>query len=134
MECQDEENNYLKKHGGKIYDSTINTLKKLNKLGYNLYIVSNCQDGYIEAFLNFYKLNNIFKDYECSGRTGKDKQYNIKLVLQRNDINNAVYIGDTYKDYISANNNNIDFIWAKYGFGKIEEKVNYINDISELIK
>ena len=39
-----------------------------------LYIVSNCQDGYIQSFLEYYKLDNIFLDYECYGKTGKIKE------------------------------------------------------------
>ena len=42
--------------------------------------------------------------------------------------------GDTEKDYISATNNKIDFIWAKYGFGKCNDTVKNINDIYELIE
>lgn len=133
-ECQKEENIYLEKNGGKLYNNTLSTLKKLVDLNYKLYIVSNCQDGYIEAFLNYYKIYDLFNDFECSGRTGKNKEYNINLVLKRNNIKEAVYVGDTYMDYLSAKNNEINFIWAKYGFGKIAEEVNYINDISELIK
>lgn len=134
LECQKEENRYLEKNGGTLYNNTLSTLKKLVDFKYKLYIVSNCQDGYIESFLNYYKIYDLFDDFECSGRTGKNKEYNINLVLKRNNIKEAVYVGDTYMDYISAKNNKIDFIWAKYGFGNIEEKVNYINDISELIK
>ena len=132
-ECQKEENLYLEKNGGRLYNNTLTTLKKLINLNYELYIVSNCQKGYIEAFLNYYEIYDLFNDFECSGRTGKNKEYNINLVLKRNNIKEAVYVGDTYMDYVSAKNNRINFIWARYGFGNIEEKVNYIDDISELI-
>ena len=44
-----------------------------------------------------------------------------------------MYVGDTQKDYISAKNNKIDFVWAKYGFGKCNGSVKRINDIFELI-
>ena len=133
-ECQNEENKYLEKKGGTLYINTLNTLKKLCNLKCELYIVSNCQDGYIEAFLKFYKLSHIFKDYECSGRTGRDKEYNISIILKRNNITDAIYVGDTYTDYISAKNNDIDFIWAEYGFGNVEERVSSIKDISKLIE
>ena len=131
-ECQKTENEYLSAHGGNIYINTISTIKKLSEK-FNLYIVSNCQDGYIEAFLNFYHLNNYFKDYECSGRTNLSKVHNLKLLMKRNNINNSIYIGDTEKDYISAINSNNKFIWAKYGFGICKNYDNYINDISELL-
>ena len=38
---------------------------------YNLYIVSNCQAGYIEAFLDYYGFGHYFKDIECYGNNLK---------------------------------------------------------------
>lgn len=134
LECQKAENIYLEENGGKIYINTLKTLKILKKLGFDMYIVSNCQDGYIQSFLEYYKLENMFVDFECSGRTGKNKDDNIKSIIQRNNIIDAIYVGDTEKDYISAINNNIDFVWAEYGLGKCNDKVQKINDIYELIE
>lgn len=131
-ECQEKENQYLSMHGGNIYDNVIETLYKLYNSNYELYIVSNCQIGYIETFIEYYKLNGIFKDYECSGNTGKDKEENIRKILKRNNIMEAVYIGDTEKDYIAAKNNNLQFIWVEYGFGKCKQANIVIKDISEL--
>ena len=44
------ENGYLEKMGGVLFPGLEATLKEL-KTKYPLYIVSNCQDGYIEAFI-----------------------------------------------------------------------------------
>lgn len=132
-ECLESEIQYLSKYGGNIYSNTIETLKKLYNDGYNLYIVSNCQIGYIEAFLRYYHLNQYIKDYECSGNTGKDKSHNIRAIMQRNDIVDTIYVGDTEKDYIATKNNNLQFIWANYGFGKCNKPDKTINDISDLL-
>lgn len=130
-ECQKRENEYISKYGGNIYSNTIKTIKKLYKK-YDLFIVSNCQTGYIEVFLEYYKLKKYFKDYESSGNTGKDKEFNIKMILEKNNIKNAVYIGDTKKDYIASKNNNLKFVWAKYGFGTCDCYDEYINNILDL--
>lgn len=132
-ECQRKENEYLSKYGGRIYENTIKTIEILNEK-YNLYIVSNCQVGYIGAFLNYYNLKRYFKDYESSGNTGKNKEFNIKAILERNNIMDAVYVGDTKKDYLAAKSNNIKFIWAKYGFGICDCYDDYIEDITNLIE
>lgn len=129
--CQNKENEYLTKFGGKIYKNAIKTIKMLYK-NYNLFIVSNCQAGYIEAFINYYRLKGYFKDYESSGNTGEDKESNIRMILKRNKIKNAIYVGDTSKDYLAATKNNIKFIWAKYGFGICNCYDAYINDILDL--
>ncbi len=130
--CQDNENKYLKKNGGHIYKNTIKTIKDLSKK-YALYIVSNCQSGYIEAFLEYYSIEKYFKDYECSGNTGLCKEKNIKRLIEKNRITNAIYVGDTIKDYEAASRNKLNFIWAEYGFGKCNEYYEKIKDISELI-
>ena len=57
---------------GNIYTNTISSVKKLFEK-FDLYIVSNCQTGYIECFLNLYNLKDYFKDYECFGRTNLPK-------------------------------------------------------------
>ncbi|MDO5557558.1 MAG: HAD family hydrolase [Clostridia bacterium] len=132
-ECQEEEVVYLSKYGGNIYSNTISTIEELSKK-YELYIVSNCQTGYIEAFLSYYNLNKYFKDYECSGNTLKDKSFNIREIMKRNKILNAVYIGDTDKDYQATRQANIKFIWAKYGFGICKKYDFAIKDIKELIQ
>lgn len=131
--CEIEEVKYLTKNGANLFNNTIQTIKQLHKY-YNLFIVSNCQDGYIESFLNHYKLNKYFNDIECNGKTGLNKTQNIELLIDRNKINNfnTCYVGDTKGDYESANNNNLLFIYAKYGFGKCQNMKYTINKIDEL--
>lgn len=131
-ECQEQENKYLLKNGGNIYENTIQTIKSLYE-NYELYIVSNCQAGYIESFLDYYDLRRYFRDFESSGNTGKEKEENIKLIMERNNIIDSVYVGDTQKDFKASLVNNIKFIWAKYGFGKCENATQIIEDISDLI-
>lgn len=128
--CEKNEITYILNIGGNIYDNVIDSLYELNK-SFDLYIVSNCQKGYIEAFLKHYNISRLFKDIECSGNTGLEKDKNIRLIIERNAIDDAIYIGDTNNDYIASKNNNIDFIFAKYGFGEVNcEK--YIESFSEL--
>ena len=53
----------LLKIGGTLYTNTEFTLKKLAK-NLKLYIVSNCMEDYMQAFLNSSGLKNYFSDYE----------------------------------------------------------------------
>lgn len=129
--CQKKENLYLLKNGGHIYKNTINTIINLYN-NYDLYIISNCQSGYIESFLKHYSLEKYFKDYECSGNTGLSKEKNIEIIIKRNQITKSIYVGDTNKDYKAAKENNIPFIWAEYGFGTCDKYYKKIRDINEL--
>lgn len=129
--CCLREQEYLSKTGGVLFPKVEETIKNLSS-SYKLFIVSNCQVGYIETFLEYHKLKKYFTDFENPGRTGKSKGENIKLVINRNLLNHSVYIGDTQGDYNAAKIADIPFIHAKYGFGEIDEPVHYINSVSEI--
>lgn len=128
-----EEVNYLSQKGAVLYEGLEETLKILS-LDYNLYIVSNCQDGYVEAFLHAHQLKSYFKDYEMSGRTGLDKGHNIKLIMKRNTIDQAFYVGDTEGDEEASRFAGIPFIYASYGFGQAKNPDMIIHSIKELPK
>ena len=131
MECISRENGYLAVNGGKLYEKLEETLKRL-KSQYRLFIVSNCQEGYIEAFLKYHRLEEYFKDYESYGRTKKHKGENIRLLLDRNNIKTAVYVGDTQGDLDAADYAETKFIFAAYGFGTVNRATLTLNRFSEL--
>ncbi|BFO68374.1 HAD family hydrolase [Chryseobacterium sp. S0630] len=115
-----EENKTLHLEGGILYDGVEDTLKNLANT-YSLFIVSNCQDGYIESFLDYYQFNDLFVDFESHGRTQKPKSENIKLLMERNHLTteDSIYIGDTQTDQDSALVNGVPFIFCEYGFGTL---------------
>ena len=107
------------------------TLENFSK-NYFLGIISNCQCGYIEAFLFAHKLEKYFSDFEMSGRTNLTKGENIKLVMERNSIDKAVYLGDTIGDQLAAKDAEIPFVFASYGFGTTENPEYIISSFNEL--
>lgn len=129
--CCDAENTYLREHGGILYPGLENTLQILSAR-YPLYIVSNCQKGYIEAFLEYYKFHKYFLDIECFGNTQMCKGDNIALVARRNNLDRAIYVGDIQADYEASVRAGTEFIHAAYGFGKIDHEVPAIREFTEL--
>lgn len=121
----------LAEFGGNVYKNLETTLSNL-KNNYKLAIVSNCADGYIESFLSSAKLENYFVDYMAAAKYKVSKAEAIKRVMTRNSINDAIYIGDTSRDYEASRLANIDFIQAKYGFGEDLKTEYSIDDIVEL--
>jgi len=111
------ENRRLPETGGQLYPGTEAMLDRLLSLGYRLFIVSNCQDGYIEAFLHAHRMEHRFTDWECSGRTGRSKGDNILSLMERNGIRKALLVGDTDSDRAGAEYAKIPFIYCRYGFG-----------------
>lgn len=131
--CCDYENEYLRIHGGVLYPELEETFKALQD-EYDLFIVSNCQAGYIEAFLEHYGFGHYFKDIECYGNNDLPKDENIKKIVERNELTKAVYVGDIQGDYDSTMKAGLPFIHAAYGFGTIAEETVKINTFSELPK
>lgn len=129
--CELHENEYILQHGGILFPNLEMVLQDLSK-DYFLAIVSNCQVGYIEAFLEFHRLGMYISDYESFGGTGLQKGDNIRLVCERNHLEQAVYVGDIQGDYDSACKAGVPFIHAKYGFGTIHAKVPSIDSLKQL--
>lgn len=124
---------HLSKHGGRLYEHVEKVLIELSKK-YRLFIVSNCQDGYIEAFYEYHGLDKHFIDYENPGRTGLSKGENIKLIIERNHLKEPVYIGDTEGDHQASKEAEIPFVYARYGFGEVENPDCAIESFDELLR
>lgn len=129
--CEEYENEYLTEHGGVLYPHLEDVLQILSK-DYFLAIVSNCQVGYIEAFLTYHKLGRYFDDTENFGNTGLQKWDNMRLVCERNQLTSALYVGDIQRDYEAACKAELPFIHAAYGFGMIRDRVPEIRSLIEL--
>ena len=129
--CCNKENEYLKDNGAILYPELVSTLEELKK-DYHLYIVSNCQKGYIEAFLDHYKLWYLFEDTECYGNNEQKKGVNIRLLADRNNLTKAYYVGDIQGDYEASREAGVGFIHASYGFGEVTADVPRIKSFSEL--
>lgn len=135
-ECCAEENRLLNKYGGEVFPGVLELLPALAER-YPLFVVSNCQDGYIQSFLNYYRMGSVISDIECIGRTGLHKGDNIKLVFERNGLKKAVYVGDTERDMRSAQEAGVPFIRAAYGFGgefPAERSINSFFELPSLIE
>ena len=57
-ECVHYELEYIAEHGGRLYPKLRETLVELRR-SYALIIVSNCQDGYIQDFLDFADMRGL---------------------------------------------------------------------------
>lgn len=134
--CAEYENNYLAVHGGELFEGEEETLRLLSNER-RLFIVSNCQCGYIESFFEYCGFERFFTDYLCWGDTIKPKGITIKRLMAKNNCRSAVYVGDTQGDLSAATDAGIPFIHAAYSFGKIsspEKAVACAGEFKELAK
>lgn len=130
--CFSYENTLLETKPGILYEGVKKTLRCLSQK-YNLFIVSNCQCGYIELFLKASGLSHVIKDHLCFGETQTEKGDTIRTLMERNGLSDILYIGDTLGDHQACQKAGVPFVFVEYGFGDVPDAEVKISRISELL-
>ena len=134
--CYYEQEALKQEEASLLYPNVPETIQRLVKeQDRKLFIVSNCQCGYIELFLEKNQLASYITDFECFGNTGLPKGKNISLLAARNKIlaSECIYVGDTVGDYEAAKDAGMPFLFAAYAFGAVEG-TSQIRDYIELLE
>ena len=126
------ENAWISKAPCILYEGMKETIAALS-MQYPLYIVSNCQSGYIEAFLENTGLQEYFRDHACPGDTGLLKADNIRIMMERNRLDHAVYVGDTQGDADACREAGVPMIYCAYGLGEVTGDYATIHRFPELL-
>lgn len=129
--CFQYENRYLEIHPGILYEGVPQTLASLSQR-YPLFIVSNCQCGYIEILLRSCSVEPFIKDHLCFGETLTSKGETIRTLMEKNGLKSPVYVGDTQGDKDACRQAGIPFIFAEYGFGCVPDAQMRIRQFSDL--
>ena len=117
----------------RVYDGLEETLKELNKR-YPLFVVSNCQAGYIELVFEKTGLGKYFTGHLCPGDSGEAKTANIRSIAKKYQLKAPVYVGDTFGDYQSCQEAGVPFVFASYGFGQVDTPDYVIEKPADLLK
>ena len=133
QECCEAEHEALYRTPAPLYPDYVQVLKKLSET-HKLFIVSNCQAGYIELFLAVNHMEALFTDHLCPGDTGQAKAANIRNIIERHHLKQAVYIGDTRGDEDACRDAGVPFLHASYGFGEALEPAAVIGSALDLLK
>ena len=131
--CFEYENKLLETKPGILYEGVRETLLRLSQ-STRIFIVSNCQCGYIEVFLKTTGLEAAVQDHLCFGETQTSKGMTIRTLMERRKLRDVVYVGDTQGDYEACMEAGIPFIFASYGFGNAPAAEVRISRISELLE
>ena len=131
--CCVKEHEALQKECAPVYQGLEKTLKELCGR-YPLFVVSNCQAGYIELFLEKTGFGPYFTGHLCPGDTGEAKAANIRSIASRYDLKSPVYVGDTKGDYEACQEAKVPFVFASYGFGHVDTPDYRIEKPEDLLK
>lgn len=131
--CCDEEHRALLLTPPAPFPGMEETLAELSKK-YKLYLVSNCEAGYIEVFLEATGFASYFQGHLCPGDTGNAKASNICQIIREHDLKSPVYVGDTAGDYKATKKAQIPFVFASYGFGHVEDPDYIIKNPTDLLE
>ena len=129
--CIEAENILLDEKPGISYPRVKEVLKNLSKHA-RLFIVSNCQSGYVEHCMSALDIEGYIEDFACFGDNPVSKGQNILAIMEKYDLQHPVYVGDTAGDASACEEAEIPMIFASYGFGKVEEPWMEIASFSEL--
>lgn len=116
VETAEEDNRLIAEMGGVLYPGVAAGIGALAEK-FPLFIVSNCQAGYIEIFLRLNGLSSLFRDFECFGNTSRPKADNLRSIIARHALAAPLFIGDTVGDQAAAAANGVPFVFASYGYG-----------------
>lgn len=130
--CQAEHEALLRKCAP-LYPQLEETLDTLSHR-FPLFIVSNCQAGYIEVFLKATGFGHYFKGHLCPGDTGMAKADNIMKIRDDFNLKDPVYVGDTLGDFNACRKARVHFIFAEYGFGAVEDPDYRISAPADLME
>ncbi|MCR5734571.1 MAG: HAD family hydrolase [Lachnospiraceae bacterium] len=129
--CSRYEFEFLEKEAGIVYDGLEETLEKLMKT-HKLFVVSNCQSGYIDLVYRKTGLGRFFTDGICPGDTGVLKAGNIRIIIDRFGLKSPLYVGDTQMDADACKEAGVPICYAAYGFGTVAEPDHIIYTPGEL--
>ncbi len=131
--CYLYEHEYLRKEPGALYPEIKEVFIKLSEK-IPVFIISNCQSGYIELLLEKTGLAPYVKDFSCYGDKGLLKAENIRLTVKKYDLKHPYYVGDTQMDANACLEAGVPIIYASYGFGKVEKPDIVIEKPADLLK
>ena len=115
-----------------IYESVYEGLEKLSEK-YPLFLLSNCEKGGLVNFMRHTGTAHLFTDYMEHGENLKPKSFNMKLLKERNNLQNPLFIGDPDSDSNASAEAGVPFVFVTYGSGKTDRYAYTFDSFPQLV-
>lgn len=119
--------------GGELFDGVHDGLQELSK-HFTLMLQSNCSGKGLKNFMRYTATESFFTDYLSWGMNPVPKCENIKLLMERNGVKSAIYVGDTQSDCNQSHKAGVPFVYMNYGFGDCTDADFEYSSFSDFVK
>ena len=126
-------------HPYSFYPQALDMVKQLHRQGFELYVASNCDKIYLEAFLNL-GLRPLLAGAACAGGyPGLKKWEFTRKMLDSTGPYHGFFIGDSPSDMEAGRKNGLTTVYANYGYGAepgpewIDLKIGAITELPNLV-
>ena len=133
---EQKENEEIRRNGTDLYPDVRETFQLLSR-DYELFILSNCGKGYIEAVMEYAGIEPFVKGHLCYGDDLLDKPDNLKKMISDYGLKNPVYVGDTARDEECCQIAGVPFIFVSWGFGDVPDaryRCDAMKDLPDVIR
>ena len=128
------EKEMVEMEGGQFFPGVLEGLNQLSSQ-YTLFIISNCQEWYLNVFWKYSKAKPYFTDWDFHGRSQLPKKDMINNMIKKHQLKKPTYIGDTIIDAQASKASGIDFFHAGYSFNpKLIESVLSFTSFTQLVE
>ena len=115
----------------KLFENEEEILRKL-KDKYELFILTNASPSYVEMLYKATGFAYLFTDQISFGETGLDKTGNMKVLVERHSLDQAIYVGDTEGDHQYSLKAELPFVFVEFGHGKAIDPQYSISSYDQL--
>lgn len=123
----------IQEQGGTFYPGVQKGIRELSQ-NTPIFCVSNCETWYLNVFLDHSGLSQSITDASCYGHNKQTKTEMLKGLKAKHAFKYGVYLGDTLHDQQAAAEAELEFIFAAYGFGKVENAELSFDSSQELME
>ena len=122
----------VERSGGEFYEGALEAVARLAR-GFDVFLVSNCQDWYLDLFLHFSGLGPLLSGVDCYGRSGLPKSEMLARMQRSHSCVAPVYVGDAAGDEAAAQLAGIAHVHAAWGFGRPAGRPLAVGSFAELL-
>lgn len=104
------------------YEGIFECIDSLKSIGFYVCIATLKTKEQVDRLLNLFSMTMLFDSIQCADVLGNYSKSEMLMNIHEKFIVNGndffeVFVGDTWNDYLAAKQVNVEFIYAKYGYG-----------------